>query len=127
MASVLRALALAAMLLPGLAVAAPLKLATWDIDWLTARAAGDGGLPADVAVRQPADLAALRDYAAALDADVVALQGVDGPEAAALIFPPDRYAVSMTGDHVLLRTGFAVRRGISFTANPDLTALSDPE
>jgi hypothetical protein len=55
---------------------------------------------------------------------VVALQGVDGEGAAALLFPPDRYAIHLAGDAVLLRTGFAVRRGIQFTPNPDLSALA---
>jgi len=118
MASVLRALALAAMLLPGLAVAAPLKLATWDIDWLTARAAGDGGLPADVAVRQPADLAALRDYAAALDADVVALQGVDGPEAAALIFPNTPGATSRRPTSTATSTASSACKALVLSIRP---------
>ena len=54
---------------------------------------------------------------------MVAFQEVDGPEAAAEVFPPDRYAIYMTHDRVVQRVGFAVRRGIKVQQNPDLTAL----
>ena len=103
--------------------AADLKIATWNLDWLTARADGDPELPADVHPRPAGDIALLRRYAAALDADVVALQEVDGPTIAAALFPPDRYALFFTDDHVVQRVGFAVRRGIQAHRNPDLKAL----
>jgi endonuclease/exonuclease/phosphatase family metal-dependent hydrolase len=106
--------------------AAELKLTTWNLDWLTLRAAGDAELPADVHPRQAADLDVLRRYAADLAADVVALQEVDGPAAAATVFPPDRYVLHMTNDAVVQRVGFAVRKGLEFTANPDLTSLDPP-
>ena len=106
--------------------AAELKLSTWNLDWLTLRAAGDAELPADVHPKQAADLAVLRRYAADLAADVVALQEVDGPAAAATVFPPDRYVLHMTGDDVVQRVGFAVRKGLAFTANPDLASLDPP-
>ncbi|MBV9736347.1 MAG: endonuclease/exonuclease/phosphatase family protein [Acidisphaera sp.] len=112
-----------ALLLPGAAVARELKLATWNIEWFTLRPTGDPALPHDVTGRQPDDVARLRRYADALDADVVALEEVDGPTAAARLFPPDRYALHFTGDAVVQRTGLAIRRGLTFTANPDLTAL----
>ena len=100
-----------------------LKLATWNLEWLTARPAGDPALPADVQPKGDADIAILRRYAALLDADVVAFQEVDGPEIAARIFPPEYYALHLTEDHVVQRVGFAVRRGVAFTANADLRAL----
>ena len=103
--------------------AAELKLATWNLEWLTLRPAGDPALPGNVRPRGPDSFALLRRYAAALDADVVALQEVDGPEAAARVFPPDRYAVVTTNDPVVQRVGFAIRRGIAFERNPDLSAL----
>jgi endonuclease/exonuclease/phosphatase family metal-dependent hydrolase len=108
------------------ASARALKVATWNLNWLTERASGDPILPPDVHTRAPADFDLLRRYAAVLDADVVAIEEVDGPATAARVFPPDRYVVHMTADHVVQRVGFAIRRGIPFTANPDLTAL-DPD
>ncbi|HEY6434258.1 MAG TPA: endonuclease/exonuclease/phosphatase family protein [Acetobacteraceae bacterium] len=102
-----------------------LKLATWNLEWLTDRAAGDPELPADVVARRPGDVALLAHYAAELNADVIAIQEVDGPAIAARVFPPDSYAIHMTDDDVIQRVGLVVRRGIDFTANPDVTGL-DP-
>lgn len=111
------------LLLAHAAHAAELKLATWNLEWLTLRAPGDKALPEDVVPKQADDLAALRRYALLLNADVVAFQEVDGPAAAAAVFPPDRYAIYLTGDRVVQRVGFAVRRGIEVQQNPDLKAL----
>ena len=103
--------------------AAALKLSTWDLGWLTLRPAGDPALPPEAGGRAAGDLARLAAYAAALDADVVAFQGVDGPDAARTVFPADRWALHMTEDRVVQRAGLAVRRGIAFTPQPDLAAL----
>lgn len=103
--------------------AAELKVATWNLEWLTLRLQGDPELPENVVPKQAADIAVLRRYAEILDADVVALQEVDGPEVAALVFPPDRYRLIFTGDHVIQRVGFAVRNSIPVHRNPDLVAL----
>ena len=100
-----------------------LKVATWNLDWLTLRPARDAALPEDVTPKGPEDRALLRRYARALDADIVAFQEVDGVEAAAEVFPPDQYALYVTGDHVVQRTGFAVRRGLRVEQNPDLVGL----
>ena len=116
--------ALLALAMP--AAAEGLKIATWNLNWLTLRPAGDRALPANVAPKSPEGLAMLRRYAASLDADVVALQEVDGTEVAAKLFPPERYSIHITGDFVVQRTGFAVRRGIAYRAHPDLTDLLGP-
>jgi endonuclease/exonuclease/phosphatase family metal-dependent hydrolase len=116
-------LALLLFVLPAVAQAADLKIATWNLDWLTDRPPGDPALPADVHPREPADFDRLRAYAAELDADVIALQEVDGRTAVARVFPPDRYSIHLTRDHVVQRVGFAVRRGLRYTMNPDLVAL----
>ena len=102
-----------------------LKVATWNMEWFTLRPAGDPSLPPDAKPKRPEDIARLRAYANILNADVVAMEEVDGPAVAARVFTPDRYALHFTQDHVIQRVGLAIRRGISFTANPDLTAL-DP-
>ena len=111
------------LLLAGPAVAAELKVATWNLVWLTLRLAGDPILPGNVRPKRPEDLDLLRRYARALDADVIAFQEVDGPAAAATVFPPDRYALFLTGDAVVQRVGFAVRLGIPVQQNPDLVGL----
>ena len=115
------------LLLAGAADAAELKLSTWNLEWLTLRPKGDPVLPSNVIPKTAEDRALLRRYALMLNADVVAFQEVDGPEAAAAVFPPDRYALFMTRDDVVQRVGFAVRRGIAVRQNPDLVALDvDP-
>jgi len=73
--------------------------------------------------RSAADFDRLRRYADALDADVVAFEEVDGAGAASRVFSPDRYAIVITGDTVVQRVGFAIRRGLAFTRNPDVTAI----
>jgi endonuclease/exonuclease/phosphatase family metal-dependent hydrolase len=127
-----RLLLLLVLLCPSAALAqvtgADLKLATWNLEWLTLRAQGDPALPPDVKPKSAEDIARLRRYAEILNADVVAFEEVDGPEAAARVFSPDRYALHLIDEPVVQRTGLAIRRGIPFTANPDLVALDiDPE
>ena len=109
------------------AIAADLKLATWNLEWLTDRGANDPRLPADAHPKRPEDFDALHRYAVELDADVIAIQEVDGPDVAARVFPPDSYSVHMTRDHVVQRVGIVVRRGIHYSVNPDITGLDvDP-
>jgi len=120
---------------------AELKLATWNLEWFmrpeTLRALTpactppdaprDGArrsVPCDVAhelVRSGEDIAALRGYASRLDADVIALQEVDGPDAARLVFPD--YQFCFSGRIAVQNNGFAIRRGLPFSCN-DLTDLS---
>jgi len=103
--------------------AAELKLATWNMAWLTLRPTGDPDLPRSLTVRNPGDMDLLARYATRLDADVVALQEVDGPEAAAKVFDPGRYAFFFPAEQDIQRTGFAVRRALRVVQNPDLDAL----
>jgi exonuclease III len=111
------------LLLATPATAQEIKLATWNIAWLTLRPAGDPALPRDLPTRAPGDFTLLRGYADRLAADVIALQEIDGEAAAARVFDPARYAIHLTDEADVQRPGFAVRRGLRFTANPDLTAL----
>lgn len=97
-----------------------LKLATWNIAWLTSR---DHLLPRDRTQRRPADVDLLAGYARRLDADILALQEIDGPEAAARVVDPRRYAFYFPDEDDLQRSGFAIRRGLRVTQNPDLAAL----
>jgi len=112
-----------ALALPGPGAAAELVVATWNIAWLTTKPAGHPALPRYVRPRTEADFAALRRYAKALAADVVAVQEIDGPLALARVFDQTAYAFHLTSEADIQRPGFAVRRGVRFRANPDLVAL----
>jgi endonuclease/exonuclease/phosphatase family metal-dependent hydrolase len=115
----------AVALLPLTAWAENLKIATWNLNWLTLRPAGDRHLPVDVVPRAPEDFDRLAEYARQLNADVVALEEVDGYAAASRLFPKDAYSIHFTHDHVVQRVGIAVRRGLHYEVNPDLTALAE--
>jgi endonuclease/exonuclease/phosphatase family metal-dependent hydrolase len=119
-----------------------LKLATWNLEWLVTPAtftaleghctpAGEPhrfarrSMPCDVAAelgRSATDLASLARYARELDADVIAIQEVDGAEAARQVFPGHEFC--FTGGHALQNTGFAIRRGTPYRCEGDLMALS---
>jgi endonuclease/exonuclease/phosphatase family metal-dependent hydrolase len=141
-----RVLLLASFLLsfagPSHAAPAELKIATWNLEWFMtpetlraltpactpADAPRDGArrsVPCDVAhelARSREDIAALKRHARVLDADVIALQEVDGPQAARLVFP--NYEFCFSGRIAVQNNGFAVRRGVPFSCAPDLTDLS---
>ena len=119
-----------------------LKLATWNLEWFmkpeTLRALTpactppdaprDGArrsVPCDVAhelARSHEDIAALRRYARGLDADVVALQEIDGADAARLVFTD--YEFCFSGRVAVQNNGFAIRRGLKYSCGPDLLGLS---
>jgi len=123
-------------------VSKELKLATWNLEWfmkpetlraltpacLSPDAPRDGtrrAVPCDVAhelARSGEDIAALRREAQVLDADVVALQEVDGPDAARLLFP--EYEFCFSGRIAVQNNGFAIRHGLPFACGPDLTDIS---
>lgn len=121
--------------------AATLRLASWNLDWLIAPAQfaalapacvpegvdhhGRRSIPCDVAAhleRGAADYAALAGIARGLDADVVALQEVDGEAAARLVFPG--YSFCFTGGPAVQNTGFALRKGLPYRCGPDVLPLS---
>lgn len=119
----LLAAAVLLLLTHGAGWARPIKVATWNLDWLTLRSQGDPSLPDDVEVRAPGDFTTLAGYAERLDADVVALEEVDGPAPARLLFPAPGYQVVMTDDAVVQRVGLAVRSGIAVARHPDVDGL----
>jgi len=112
---------LAVLALP--AAAQEIKLAAWNIEWLTTKPAGHPDLPPGLRPRSSEDFARLRVYADRLAADVVALQEVDGPLAAARVFDTTRYEFHFPAETDTQRAGFAWRRGLNVTRNPDLAAL----
>jgi len=121
---------------------APLKLATWNLEWLISPSVfkplkqtctprdehtpgADRRLPCDVAhslERSTRDFKTLARYAEQLNADVIALQEVDGPQAAQLVFP--HYKFCFTARLHLQNNGFAIRPGLPYRCGPDLRALS---
>jgi hypothetical protein len=120
---------------------APLRIATWNAEWLIEPATfdalleeclpqsrrargGERALPCDLGSGRRWDdgeLARLAGFAAAVGADVVALQEVDGPDAARRLFPG--YAFCFTARRHVQNVGFAVRPGLSFRCNPDYRPL----
>jgi len=110
------------------AQAAPLKISTWNLNWLTARSHAEAHLPTDVHVRKAEDFAKLASYATKLAADIVAFQEVDGPAAAALVFDPARYTLITTRQSVVQRVGLAIRHDIAVVRQEDYTPLDvEPE
>lgn len=118
---------------------AALKIATWNIEHL-AEANGTGCRP-----RTNQDYLTLRRYADQLDADVIAFQEVENEAAARRVFDPRRYSIIMSrrpdgtrdgtcydvpGQAIRRQAvGFAVRKGVPFSRNPDLSdlALGNPD
>ncbi len=119
-----------------------LRLATWNVEYLVEpatyaaladRCVSDGGkvpgaqrsLPCAIVprlARDAADFAVLRRYAAQLDADVVALQEVDGPATAARVFPGHEFCFSSRPN--VQKNGFAIRRGLPFRCESEYLPLS---
>ncbi|MDF0522852.1 HAD family acid phosphatase [Bradyrhizobium yuanmingense] len=113
--------------------ASALKLASWNMEHL-ADTDGEGCRP-----RNPADYEALKRHAAKLDADVIAVQEVENEQALGRVFNPEEWSLeiarnpdqddarSCTGmaDKFIItqRTGFAIRKTVKYSRNPDLTAL----
>ncbi len=100
--------------------AGEIRLASWNLNNLHWQSGEP--LRSRAPVRADADYHRLRDYARRLDADVVALQEVNGPRAARRVFPPSEYRLFFSGrlaedrrtgrESDRIYTGFAVRRGV---------------
>lgn len=117
-----------------------LRLATWNLEWLIAPSSfqelkshcvpkgappAPRTLPCDVAQgleRSERDFAALARYARELNADVIALQEVDGESAARLVFPG--YTFCFTHRAHVQNNGFAIRADVPHRCGPDLESLS---
>ena len=109
---------------------AGLRIATWNLGWLTERAAeineemrASGELREPIHQRTAADFRRLRGYADRLNADIVALQEVDSVAAAQRVFDPRKYDVVLTDETDYQRPGFAIRRELRYRNNGDLVGL----
>lgn len=124
-----------------------LRLATWNLEWLLTPAdraelgsrctsqqprSDDRALPctpgkAQPPVRSAADFDALAHTAAqlrdAVQAQVVALQEVDGPAAARQVFRQGWTLACFVNRAHPQKVGFAIREGIPYRCNGDLSAL----
>ncbi len=140
---------IAACLALSFAAAAPaagrLTLATWNLEWMMLpstfdalaascgrpghRARGDErSIPCDLVPKSrwgEDDLRRIRGFADGLSADVIALQEIDGEDAARAIFPGRAFC--FTKRRHVQNVGFAIRRGLAFRCNRDLRALGLPE
>lgn len=107
-----------------LASPSPLKLATWNMEWLMAENGPLAAIaPPDRPHRTAADFEKLAAYAQHLDADIIGLQEVDTPATAERIFPPRIYQIFMTDEAVLQHPALAVRKSLRTHRNPDVAAL----
>lgn len=111
-----------------------IKIATWNLEHLAERD-GTGCRP-----RTEDDYATLRRHAAALGADVISFQEVESLAAAQRVFDPSLYDIAISKRPVSGRgggcygragqtirhqaVGFAIRKGIAWSRNPDLADLA---
>lgn len=119
-----------------------LRIATWNMEWLIApedfpglartcvpRDVSPGprkrSIPCDTAReldRSTLDFTVIERYVRQLDADIIALQEVDGVAAARKVFRNHDFC--FTRRVHLQNNGFAIRKGIPHRCGPDLVSLS---
>jgi 5'-nucleotidase (lipoprotein e(P4) family) len=122
--------------------ATKVRIASWNVEYLVTpethaalneTCAQNGGmvggddrtLPCAITKHPPrtaADYASLRNYAAKIGADIVALQEVDGPDAAGQVFPGYDYCFSSRAH--TQKNGFAIRRGLPHRCEAEYEPLS---
>ncbi len=114
-------------------VGSELRIASWNLEHLN-DTDGAGCVP-----RDSADYDAIARQVAVLGADIVAFQEVENEAAARRVFPPAGWHVAVSSRPAMdpgracwqrpearlghLATGFAIRRGIAWSRNEDVTAL----
>ena len=97
--------------------AAEIKIASWNIYWLTSE-------DPDHHRRRANDYVKLARYAGDLEADVIALQEVDRGFVRR-VFPLQQYSIELSRRYdARQRTGFAIRKGIRYRRLPDYRELS---
>ena len=113
----IRLLSAVMLLVSSFTMAKDITVASWNIEWLNSHP-GKGKVK-----RTAADYEALNKYAEMLDADLISLQEVDGPEAARKVFG-DGYNYHFSSRNAVQRVGIAIRKGIDFKPEPDYTELN---
>ena len=103
---------------PPLRTSDGLRIATWNLEWLSKE--GEG-----VVRRSDSDLARLALYAARLDPDIVAVQEVAEDAALARIFPRERYRIHLAKHGRAQKTGFAYRNDLDVKVMQDVEALAE--
>jgi endonuclease/exonuclease/phosphatase family metal-dependent hydrolase len=98
--------------------AKPIKIATWHIEHL--RDKNNEGPNK----RKNVDYERLAMYAKQLDADIIALQEVEGPAAARRVFSPDKYDFYFSRRNNPMLTGFAVSKNFNVIQNEDYDDLN---
>ena len=94
-----------------------LRLASWNIEWL-ADEPEHGKKP-----RSLSDYEALARYARQLDADVIAVQEIEGREALMRVFDPKEYTYHLEDRRAPQRVGVVVRRSLKVKRHKDLSDL----
>jgi exonuclease III len=102
------------------AASAEIRVASWNLNNLHYQL--DEPLRPGAPARSEADIETLRKYRDRTNADIFALQEVNGPRAAQLVFPIDQWDLFFSGRYAddlitgresdRIYTGFAVRRGV---------------
>ncbi|GEL02016.1 endonuclease/exonuclease/phosphatase family protein [Swaminathania salitolerans] len=105
------------------ASARPLKVATWNMDWLTLRPDGDPDLPSRRPKRGQADFEGFARLIRHLDADLIALQETDGSAPLRKIFPPGEYAIVLSRAPIVQNVALVLRHPWHAIAHEELTAL----
>ncbi len=107
----------AAQTAPSTSLTRGIRLASWNMEWLDVP--GRGPKP-----RTKRDYARLAQYAARLEADVIAVQEVASEIALALVFPPEKYGYHLAARGGSQRSGFVFKRKLTTVKHPDLAELA---
>ena len=66
----------------------------------------------------------MRNYARQLDADIVAVEEIENTAALVKVFPATDYIIEMSHRDNAQHTGFAIRKGITYTRQADYEDLN---
>ncbi|WP_336945434.1 endonuclease/exonuclease/phosphatase family protein [Asaia sp. HN010] len=105
------------------AEAASVKIATWNLDWLTLFPDSTPGLPVNIPHRSAQDWAALAQIATRLNADIVAVQEVSNAAALRRLFPSPDDTLLLTMAPIAQNVGLVLRAPWRILAHEELSAL----
>lgn len=96
---------------------AAFRLGSWNANRLHA------DLNAGTVARNETQVALLKSYGDKMNADIIALQEVDGAQAAARLFDASAFDFHFTARNSRERVGFAYKKGLNVTTHPDVTSI----